>query len=112
MAASTGGYTTGAGKDAAELRQRNVTSYEKANGQQVYKVEAEDVKKLQKVGSHPSITTSGLADTRFQPKKTGVLQVLDDWEFLIAPIIFTGFALFTRLWRIGLSPIVTWDEAQ
>jgi hypothetical protein len=50
MATTNGGYTTGAGKDDTQLRQRNVTSYEKANGQQVYKVEAEDRKKSQKVG--------------------------------------------------------------
>jgi hypothetical protein len=53
MAATNGGYTTGAGKDEAEARRRNVASYEKANGQHVYKVEAEDTKKLQKVGSIP-----------------------------------------------------------
>ncbi|ETI24608.1 hypothetical protein G647_03977 [Cladophialophora carrionii CBS 160.54] len=92
MATSKGGYTTGAGTDEAEVRRRNVASYEKANGQHVYKDEAEDTKKLQKA-------------------QTGFIQFLDEWEFLIAPIIFTAFALFTRLWRIGLSPIVTWDEA-
>ncbi|KIW79927.1 hypothetical protein Z517_06542 [Fonsecaea pedrosoi CBS 271.37] len=92
MAATNGGRTTGAGQDEAELRRRNVASYEKANGQHVYKLEAEDTKKLQK-------------------PQTSILQFLDEWEFLIAPIIFTAFALFTRLWRIGLSPIVTWDEA-
>ncbi|KAK1688491.1 dolichyl-phosphate-mannose-protein mannosyltransferase [Colletotrichum godetiae] len=36
---------------------------------------------------------------------------LDDWEPIIAPIIFTAVAIFTRLWRIGISDIVTWDEA-
>ncbi|GJD02131.1 dolichyl-phosphate-mannose-protein mannosyltransferase [Colletotrichum higginsianum] len=36
---------------------------------------------------------------------------LDQWEVVIAPIIFTAVAIFTRLWRIGLSDIVTWDEA-
>lgn len=49
MANATAGYATGAGRDEAELRRRNVTSYENANGQHVYKVEAEDTKKLQKV---------------------------------------------------------------
>lgn len=39
------------------------------------------------------------------------LQVLDEWEFLIAPIIFTALAFFTRLYQIGKSDIVTWDEA-
>jgi hypothetical protein len=31
---------------------------------------------------------------------------------VIAPLIFTFLAFFTRMWRIGLSDIVTWDEAQ
>lgn len=47
--ATANGYSTGAVKDEAELRRRNVTSYENANGSHVYKVEAEDTKKLQKV---------------------------------------------------------------
>ena len=49
MTTVNGGYTTGAGGDEAELRRRNVTSYENANGSHIYKVEAEDTKKLQKV---------------------------------------------------------------
>jgi hypothetical protein len=49
MASTNGVYTTGAGRDEAELRRRNVTSYEKANGQHIYKVEAEDTKKIRKV---------------------------------------------------------------
>jgi hypothetical protein len=46
------------------------------------------------------------------PKQPSVLQVLEQWEWLIAPIVFTALAFFTRLYKIGLSPIVTWDEAQ
>lgn len=49
MAANNGGYTTGANREDSELHKRNVTSYEKTNGSQVVKVEAEDTKKLQKV---------------------------------------------------------------
>lgn len=41
-----------------------------------------------------------------------MLEVLAEWEFLIAPIIFTALSFFTRLYKIGLSDIVTWDEAQ
>ena len=52
MSTVNGGYTTSAGGDEAELRRRNVTSYENANGSHIYKVEAEDTKKLQKVGNH------------------------------------------------------------
>ena len=40
--------TSGALRDDAELRRRNVHSYENANGGQVVKLEAEDRKKLQK----------------------------------------------------------------
>jgi dolichyl-phosphate-mannose-protein mannosyltransferase len=41
-----------------------------------------------------------------------MLALLDEYEFIIAPLIFTFFAFFTRMYKIGLSPIVTWDEAQ
>ncbi len=52
-------------------------------------------------------------DKKAAPKKApSVLDVLDQWEWLIAPIVFTALAFFTRLYKIGLSPIVTWDEAQ
>jgi dolichyl-phosphate-mannose-protein mannosyltransferase len=47
----------------------------------------------------------------YKPEQT-FLQFLDEWEFIIAPVIFTFFAFFTRMYKIGLSPIVTWDEAQ
>jgi hypothetical protein len=50
MSTSNGAYASGAGKDEAELRRRNVQSYGKTNGGAVYKLEAEDTKKLQKVG--------------------------------------------------------------
>lgn len=39
------------------------------------------------------------------------MALLDEYEFIIAPIVFTLLAFFTRMWKIGLSPIVTWDEA-
>jgi dolichyl-phosphate-mannose-protein mannosyltransferase len=41
-----------------------------------------------------------------------VLAFLDEYEWVWAPLIFTALAVFTRMWKIGLSPIVTWDEAQ
>lgn len=40
------------------------------------------------------------------------LEVLDEWEVVIAPLLFTIAAFATRLWKIGISNIVTWDEAQ
>lgn len=35
-----------------------------------------------------------------------------DIEAIAAPILFTLLSFFTRLYRIGRSNIVTWDEAQ
>ena len=52
----------------------------------------------------------------FQPKaqstEGSILKFFDDYEFLLAPLVFTALAFFTRMWKIGLSDIVTWDEAQ
>lgn len=45
-------------------------------------------------------------------KSQSIVAMLDEWEWIIAPLIFTALAFFTRMWKIGLSPIVTWDEAQ
>ena len=59
----------------------------------------------------PSCAQPVLLTTPIQPE-TSVLQILDEYEFLIAPLIFTILAFFTRMYKIGLSPIVTWDEAQ
>lgn len=51
-----------------------------------------------------------------QPKQQSpvnyIVNFLDDYEFLLAPLVFTALAFFTRMWKIGLSNIVTWDEAQ
>ncbi|CAD6505611.1 BgTH12-01101 [Blumeria graminis f. sp. triticale] len=44
-------------------------------------------------------------------KSKSVWHHLDEWEIVIAPTVFTALAFFTRLYKIGLSPIVTWDEA-
>jgi dolichyl-phosphate-mannose-protein mannosyltransferase len=41
-----------------------------------------------------------------------LIAFLDEYEFIWAPLIFTFLAFFTRMYKIGLSPIVTWDEAQ
>jgi dolichyl-phosphate-mannose-protein mannosyltransferase len=68
----------------------------------------------------PSATHNGATPNKEEvdEKKTQgkseqtLLQFLDEWEFIIAPLVFTLLAFFTRLYKIGLSPIVTWDEAQ
>ncbi len=49
MAATNHAFTTG--KDDGDVRRRNIQTYEKANGGTVYKIEAEDTKKVQKVSS-------------------------------------------------------------
>ncbi|CAI7648912.1 unnamed protein product [Penicillium glandicola] len=46
-----------------------------------------------------------------KPQSPSFLHVLASWEPIIAPIILTALALFTRLYQIGRSNIVTWDEA-
>ncbi|KAI6813570.1 dolichyl phosphate-D-mannose:protein O-D-mannosyltransferase-like protein [Hortaea werneckii] len=79
------------GVDQGELKRRNV--HGQANGSYVPK-EAEDK-----------------MDEKSKQQANGFLKTLDDYEFLIAPIIFTALAFFTRMWKIGLSNIVTWDEA-
>ncbi len=49
MAATPNAFTTG--KDDGDVRRRNIQTHEKANGGTVYKIEAEDTKKVQKVSS-------------------------------------------------------------
>ncbi|KFA80464.1 hypothetical protein S40288_02089 [Stachybotrys chartarum IBT 40288] len=72
------------------LRRRPVAPSQGAPG--VVQAQPEDNKKLVK-------------------KEPSFLEVLDEWEFIIAPVIFTLLAIFTRLYKIGISNIVTWDEA-
>ncbi|KAL2202206.1 dolichyl-phosphate-mannose-protein mannosyltransferase [Sarocladium strictum] len=44
-------------------------------------------------------------------KEPTFFESFDAWEPVFAPIIFTLLAFGTRLWKIGMSNIVTWDEA-
>ncbi|KAA8913286.1 dolichyl-phosphate-mannose-protein mannosyltransferase [Sphaerosporella brunnea] len=84
MATNAAAYGTGTGMDTAGLRKR-------AGGAPEYtslRPEEEDRKK------------------EVKPKNSGV-----DIESVLAPIIFTVLAFFTRLYKIGQSNIVTWDEA-
>ncbi|KAF7719202.1 Dolichyl-phosphate-mannose-protein mannosyltransferase [Penicillium ucsense] len=84
--------STGAKLDA-DLRRRNVPKSSKDSTTTLFTVEP-DVKKNKKQSQSPSL-----------------LHVLCSWEPIIAPVIFTALALFTRLYQIGRSNIVTWDEA-
>ncbi|KAF2154557.1 glycosyltransferase family 39 protein [Myriangium duriaei CBS 260.36] len=81
------GYATGADKEG-ELRRRNVQSTQPNGTAKTFDVDEKTKQKVQKAAS-----------------------TFDDLESIIAPILFTALAFFTRLWKIGLSPIVTWDEA-
>lgn len=113
MAVTDGAISTGT--DEGGIRRRNLQSYEKTNGSTVYRLEAEDTKKLSRVNPVQAVplgVRSSQLLTSSQSRPGGLVAFLDEWEFLIAPLIFTAFAFFTRMWRIGLSPIVTWDEAQ
>ncbi|KAJ5470850.1 hypothetical protein N7530_008207 [Penicillium desertorum] len=82
--------STGA-KHESDLRRRNVPDTSKVHLDS-NRMNDEDVKKA-----------------RIQ--SPSFLHVLASWEPIIAPIILTALALFTRLYQIGRSNIVTWDEA-
>ncbi|KAK3386957.1 glycosyltransferase family 39 protein [Podospora didyma] len=83
--------TAASGIDVGDARQRNVAAVQQ-QPTIVEKTEVDDKKKAAKKG--PS-----------------VLDVLDQWEWIYAPLIFTALAFFTRFYKIGISNIVTWDEA-
>ncbi|KAK2624336.1 hypothetical protein QTJ16_006286 [Diplocarpon rosae] len=92
MTSTNGALASGLDTDTQATRRRNVPS-SASHGSLADRIEV-DEKKMQ----------------RRQPEQT-FLEFLDEWEFIIAPAILTFLAFFTRLYKIGLSPIVTWDEA-
>lgn len=67
-------------------------------------------------GSNGAVLTKHSSDEPDEKKtrqpQPSILKTLDEYEFVLAPLVFTFFAFFTRMYKIGLSPIVTWDEAQ
>ncbi|KAL6234236.1 hypothetical protein BDW75DRAFT_169853 [Aspergillus navahoensis] len=50
-------------------------------------------------------------DKKRKQQPSSYLSALADWEPLIAPLLLTILSMFTRMYRIGRSNIVTWDEA-
>ncbi len=76
--------------------------------------DAEAIRRRNVAGATPALPPPAEADDKKKTakKQPSILQILDEWEVVIAPLVFTAFALFTRLYKIGLSNIVTWDEAQ
>ncbi|MCJ1445632.1 MAG: Protein O-mannosyltransferase 2 [Stictis urceolatum] len=91
MADAKAGHASGTAAADRDLRRRNVAGVD-GNGTVQAPKEVDD-KKTRKQ-AQPSIWAT-----------------LDEYEFIIAPIVFTALAFFTRMWKIGLSNIVTWDEA-
>ncbi|KAF2454431.1 protein O-mannosyl-transferase 2 [Lineolata rhizophorae] len=84
------GFGTGAEVGGDELRRRNVPGVEQPVAGEMH-IQPEEKSK--------------------EKKGKSVLELLDEYEWIYAPLIFTALAFFTRMWKIGLSPIVTWDEA-
>ena len=93
----------------SEIRRRNVGDPTK--GDDVPTISISDTKGVAKVRI-ACPTDARLWELMASGQKSSFLDVLDEWEFVIAPIIFTALSFFTRMYRIGLSNIVTWDEAQ
>jgi len=110
MAAPGTTYATGADQKADDLRRRNVPQKQSSNGQVKVLPEQEKVKIQQQVHLSSTLGFWGLLTSHAQTN--GLVAFLDEYEFILAPILFTFLAFFTRMWKIGLSDIVTWDEAQ
>lgn len=101
-------YSTGADTKGDDLRRR---AAQHTNGSARKSYDTYDDKKSRAVWKTILVIVFSKSNHRLQ-KPQGVLEFLDEYEFVIAPIVFTFLAFFTRMWRIGLSNIVTWDEAQ
>ena len=116
--AAAQGIATGVDRRTNELRQRAPDS--KSNGQLGQSQgQPEEKSKQRQVRWADLLVKKYLYAPLIRPEVNLVLflqqtflSILDEWEWLIAPILFTAAAFFTRMWKIGLSPIVTWDEAQ
>ncbi|KAL2787829.1 Dolichyl-phosphate-mannose-protein mannosyltransferase-domain-containing protein [Aspergillus keveii] len=89
MAGIGSASTTGA-SFTSDVRRRNVPLTDRATTSPAL-AQAEDAKKKRQSSSY--------------------LSVLSGWEPVIAPILLTALSMFTRMYRIGRSNIVTWDEA-
>ncbi|RKF58664.1 Dolichyl-phosphate-mannose--protein mannosyltransferase 2 [Golovinomyces cichoracearum] len=91
MAVDPAVYASGYDSQSQELRRRDLPNTSGKEGE-VDSIESDKKPQV----SRPPIS---------------IYRYLDERESIIVPVIFTFLALFTRLYKIGLSPIVTWDEA-
>lgn len=114
MAAQTSVHASGIEQDGIAIRRRVMNG----DGTQTiipqdYEVDNKKTQAKKVAYPHSSAKTCPHFHlTHIHQAQGGFMQFLDEWEFVLAPLIFTLLAFFTRLYKIGLSPIVTWDEAQ
>merc|ERR1711881_748484 len=81
-------YSSGVDTQTADLRRRDVNES----------------------SSTTTLSTKDVAEKSKQ-KSQSMFASFEEYEWIFAPILFTLLAFFTRNYKIGLSPIVTWDEA-
>ncbi|KAJ2967732.1 hypothetical protein NQ176_g9521 [Zarea fungicola] len=76
-------------------------------------IDAGDGLRKRAVGSpnESPATPQPVDNKKLAKKEPSFLDHFNQWEPIVAPLIFTALAFFTRLYKIGLSDIVTWDEA-
>jgi dolichyl-phosphate-mannose-protein mannosyltransferase len=116
---ATAAHTTGVDAQAEELRRRNVATQSNAGpvvAEAPLKEKSKEKVRLLCRSAFEALSKLAHAPTG-EDKLTiqqafDIIAFLDEYEFIWAPLIFTFFAFFTRMYKIGLSPIVTWDEAQ
>jgi len=74
--------------------------------------QAEELRRRNVAGQPASpVVSQAQIKEKSKEKPFELIAFLDEYEFIWAPLIFTALAFFTRMYKIGLSPIVTWDEA-
>ncbi|KAJ9622300.1 Protein O-mannosyltransferase 2 [Taxawa tesnikishii (nom. ined.)] len=86
------------------LQEEQTQSYATGQDRQADGMRRRNVPELQQNGSPLPVDMN-------EKTKEKASSSFDQLEPIIAPIVFTFLAFFTRMWKIGLSPIVTWDEA-
>ena len=104
-------YTTST-EQPEELKRRNVATSQPNGTTAPIQVDEKTKQKVRHGTLHPGPVTVLLQRPADTVQAKSALSTWADIEPIVAPIIFIALAFFTRLWKIDLSPIVTWDEAQ